>query len=237
VEKATLLRRDRLIIEAQSTLRQLRPNSQPTAKEIDAEVRRVDPHLHGKWVGGQDLRGRKATVLRVLREERSPEVSNSRRAGTKRAARPSALPSPLWLVGKQQRDDLRASYIPVPKDYTGAYELQILNRGRAPATDVEVRISSTFRTVIPLIEPGERGRFSFEEHSSVHIYADLLGGNMEMSSARYSEGPGKEFRPLVSIRFTYNGIPNRSLKGELWGSSKRYFYRFKPVRGRATPIY
>jgi hypothetical protein len=60
---------------------------------------------------------------------------------------------------------------------------------------------------------------------------------MEMNSARYSEGTGKEFRHLVTIRFTYGGVLQPSLKGELWGSSKRFFYRFKPERGRASPIY
>jgi hypothetical protein len=35
----------------------------------------------------------------------------------------------LWIVGRKQRDDLRANYLPVPVDHVGAYELYLLNRG------------------------------------------------------------------------------------------------------------
>ena len=238
LDRALLAKRDRLVLEAKNRLHQLRPNTAATAREIDAEVQRLDLALHAKWAGGQDLQRRISTILRIIREERSPRTRVRRKSGGNPASRSSGEFSPVWIVGRNQRDDLRPDYSPVPPEHEGSFVLQLLNRGSAVATDIELRIGSVFKTEIPLIDPGERGEPVLDtKDSSWYRYSDLLGGTSELSFNRFSEGPGKEFRHLVKVRYRYGGTQSLSLNGELWGNSKRYFYRFKPERGRATPIY
>lgn len=241
MDRATLLKRDRLILEASASLLSLRPRSPPTAKEIDNEVRRLDPALHGKWVGGQGLPGRKAAILRILREERLPNETTSkpRRLKPRPRRRSRVNRFPIWFVGVNQRDDLLPNYDPVAAEHQGSFKLQLLNRGRVPVADVEVHIGSTFQCRISRIEPGERSDLPLATgDSSFARYSDLLGGSSELSGfERYREGPGKEYRHLTSVRFTDNGIRRRELMGELRGSAKRYFYLFRPDHGRATPIF
>lgn len=238
MDKATRKKRDRLIIEAREARREIRLHPDPTAREIDAHVAFLDPDLHRRWSAAQDLKHRISTIRRVLREEDVPSPAIGIVPKVRRPLRPGHLSSPLWIVGKKQRDDLRPNYQPVPPEPEGSFAPQLLNRGRASATDIEVRIGSTYHLFIPLIGPGERADLlPKDDDRRFHALADLLGGYSDMSFARFETGPGRDYRHLVRIRFRYNRGSERWLRGEIRGTAKRYFYLFKPDRGRATPIY
>jgi hypothetical protein len=196
-----------------------------------------NPSLHTRWARAQDLRGRVATIRRILRRERQP-VIKFETSPRKKPSRRARSDPPLWFVGPRQRDDLKSSYLPVPSDHAGTLVPELLNRSGGIATEIEVRVGP--KLVLPYTDaqPFQRATLqSTRDSGNFYRIADLFGGQGDLMMAKFEKGPGKEYRYEASVRYTYNGRPGRFLVGELWGTAKRGFYRFKPARGRASPIY
>lgn len=170
MDRASVRRRDRLILEARDEIRKL--DRQPTAKDIDAKVALKDPALYVKWKAAQDAAHRRKTILQVLRNENR---SRAPRAPAPKApvVAPSPLPLPappfVWPFGMRQRKEAQPDFkLPLLYGYpAGSERVFLQNLGERTLHQVSAKMAGRPVGYWPAIRPGTFVELNWNEDANL----------------------------------------------------------------------